>query len=177
MTVDDDRIVRVRGDDEHPVSRGYTCTKGRGLPVWHHAPDRIDRPRLHGVDVGWDILLHDLGARLDDVIEGSEPDAVALYLATGLAYDAAGQIAASQWLPSIGSRSFLTAVTVDNAPVLVAAELVTGEPMLNPVWDPTAPGVAIFVGTAALCPIICLRMSCSDTIKEPLPMLRLQSKV
>ena len=68
------------------------------------------------------------------------PDAVALYLATGLAYDAAGQIAASQWLPSIGSRSFLTAVTVDNAPVLVAAELVSGDPMLNPVWDPTVPG-------------------------------------
>ena len=26
-------------------------------------------------------------------------------------------------------------------------ELVSGEPMLNPVWDPTAPGLAIFVGT------------------------------
>src|SRR5205814_6595047 len=43
--------------------------------------------------------------------------------------------------------SFITAVTVDNAPALVAAALVSGEPMLNPVWDPTAPGLAIFVGT------------------------------
>ena len=31
VTVDGDRVVRVRGDDEHPVSRGYTCSKGRGL--------------------------------------------------------------------------------------------------------------------------------------------------
>ncbi|MDQ1508859.1 MAG: hypothetical protein QOG50_703, partial [Actinomycetota bacterium] len=95
----------------------------------------------------WDELLADLGRRLDVVIDETGPDAVGLYLATGLAYDAAGQIAASQWLPSIGSRSFLTAVTVDNAPVLVAAELVTGEPMLNPIWDPTVPGLGIFVGT------------------------------
>ena len=147
VTVDGDRVVRVRGDEDHPVSRGYTCSKGRGLAAWHHSPRRLDRPRLHGRDVTWDELLADLAERLDLIIDASGPDAVALYLATGLAYDAAGQIAASQWLPSIGSRSFLTAVTVDNAPVLVAAELVSGEPMLNPVWDPTVPGLAIFVGT------------------------------
>lgn len=97
--------------------------------------------------MSWDELLADLATRLDRVIDTHGPDAVGLYLATGLAYDAAGQIAASQWLPSIGSHSFITAVTVDNAPVLVAAELVSGEPMLNPVWDPTVPGLAIFVGT------------------------------
>ncbi|HEV7526505.1 MAG TPA: molybdopterin-dependent oxidoreductase, partial [Acidimicrobiia bacterium] len=147
VTVDGDRVVRVRGDDQHPASRGYVCSKGRGIPAWHHSARRLDHPRLHGRDVGWDELLADLAPRVASIIETNGPDAVALYLATGLAYDAAGQIAASQWLPSIGSRSFLTAVTVDNAPVLVAAELVSGQPMLNPVWDPTVPGLAIFVGT------------------------------
>jgi anaerobic selenocysteine-containing dehydrogenase len=147
VTVDDNRVLRVRGDEDHPVSRGYTCSKGRGLAAWHHSPRRLDRPRLHGRDVSWDELIADLAERLSGIIEANGPDAVALYLATGLAYDAAGQIAASRWLPSIGSRSFLTAVTVDNAPALVAAELVTGEPMLNPVWDPNVAGLTIFVGT------------------------------
>ena len=147
VTVDGDRVVRVRGDDEHPTSRGYVCSKGRGLAEWHHSSHRLDRPRVRGRDATWDELLDDLAGAVNGVIAATGPDAVALYLATGLAYDAAGQIAAAQWLPSIGSRSFLTAVTVDNAPVLVAAELVSGEPMLNPVWDPTVPGLAIFVGT------------------------------
>ncbi len=31
--------------------------------------------------------------------------------------------------------------------MLVAAELVTGHPMLNPVWDPTSPGLLLLVGT------------------------------
>lgn len=147
VTVDGDRVLRVRGDDGHPVSRGYVCAKGRGLPAWHHEPTRLDRPRLRGADTSWDALVTDLAGALDGVIDAGGPDAVALYLATGLAYDAAGQIAASQFLPAIGSRSFLTAVTVDNAPVLVAAELVAGAPMLNPVWDPTVAGVTVFVGT------------------------------
>jgi anaerobic selenocysteine-containing dehydrogenase len=37
-------------------------------------------------------------------------------------------------------------VTVDNAPVLTAAELVTGQPMLNPVWDSSQPGLLIALG-------------------------------
>src|SRR6478752_1985567 len=69
VTVDGDRVVRVRGDDEHPVSRGYTCSKGRGIAAWHHAPDRLDRPRLRGRACTWDELLRDLGARLDAVID------------------------------------------------------------------------------------------------------------
>lgn len=95
----------------------------------------------------WPELLDDLAGELRRIIGAQGPDAVGLYLATGLAYDAAGQVAASQWLPSIGSRSFFTAVTVDNAAVLVAAELVTGQPTLNPVWDPTHPGLLLLLGT------------------------------
>ena len=58
VTVDGDEVVRVRGDDDHPVSRGYTCSKGRGLPAWHHAPDRLDRPQLRGREVAWDGPAH-----------------------------------------------------------------------------------------------------------------------
>ena len=68
VTVDGDRVVRVRGDADHPVSRGYTCSKGRGLAAWHHADARLDQPRLRGDDVSWDELLDDLGAILRDTV-------------------------------------------------------------------------------------------------------------
>ncbi len=147
VSVDGDRVERVRGDLDHPVSRGYTCSKGRGLPEWHHGANRLGQPRVRGALTTWDHLLADLADALGGVSDQSGADAIGLYLATGLAYDAAGQVAASQWLPAIMSRSFFTAVTVDNAPVLVAAELVTGQPMLNPVWDPDEPGLLVLVGT------------------------------
>ena len=46
VDVDDDRLVRVRGDQAHPLSHGYTCAKGRALPQMHHHPDRLERPLL-----------------------------------------------------------------------------------------------------------------------------------
>ena len=147
VTVDGERVVRVRGDNDHPASRGYTCSKGRGLAAWHHADARLDRPRLHGDEASWGDLLDDLGAILRDAVDSHGPDAVALYLATGMAYDAGGQVAAGTFLGALGSRSFYSAVTVDNAPVLVAADLVTGNAMMNPLWDPTSPGLLVLVGT------------------------------
>ncbi len=147
VTVDGSRVRQVRGDADHPVSRGYTCSKGRALPEWHHSEARLDSPRLQGRPASWDDVLTDLAGALTATIDSHGADAVALYLATGLAYDAAGQVAAGQWLGSLRSRSFYSAATVDNAPVLVAAQLVAGNPMLNPVWDPRAPGLLLLVGT------------------------------
>jgi anaerobic selenocysteine-containing dehydrogenase len=147
VTVDGEQVVKVRGDADHPVSRGYTCPKGRGLPEWHHADARLDHPLLDGRAVSWDEVLDDLGARITSVVAESGSDAVALYLATGFAYDAAGQVAAFMWHGGVGSTSIYTAATVDNAPALVAAEMVTGNGMLNPVWEPGNGGPVIFVGT------------------------------
>jgi anaerobic selenocysteine-containing dehydrogenase len=168
VTVDDDgRVDRVRGDPDHPASRGYVCTKGRGLAAWHHRADRLDHPWLGGAPALWDEVLDDLGARITAIVDGHGPAAVGLYLATGLAYDAAGQVAAPTWLASIGSRSFYTAVTVDNAPVLVAAELVAGHPMLNPVWDAAGDGVLVLVGTNPV-----LSHGYGTTLPDPIRHLR-----
>ncbi|MCU1397884.1 MAG: putative dehydrogenase [Acidimicrobiales bacterium] len=147
VTVDEERVVRVRGDAEHPYSSGYVCSKGRGLPAWHHGDGRLDRPRLDGVDAAWPVVLDDLAARLRSTIDDRGADSIALYLATGLAYDAGGQVAAGMWMRTIGSSSFYSAATVDNAPVLAAAELLTGNPMMNPVWNPDVPGLLILIGT------------------------------
>lgn len=147
VTVEGQTVVRVRGDAGHPVSRGYVCSKARGLPAWHHASTRLDEPRVDGRGAAWGELLDDLGSRLRGTIAGHGADAVGLYLATGLAYDSAGQIAAGMWMRAVGSSSFYSAATVDNAPVLVAAELVAGNAMLNPVWDPDRPGLLLLIGT------------------------------
>jgi anaerobic selenocysteine-containing dehydrogenase len=146
VTTEGQQVVKVRGDADHPLSRGYTCSKGRGLPAWHHAPGRLDRPRLDGRDAPWDVVLDDLAARLDSVRSDHGADAISLYLATGLAYDAAGQAASVRWLYGTGSTTFYSAATVDNAPVLVAADLVAGNSGLNPVWEPGSGGPLLVVG-------------------------------
>lgn len=147
VTTDGQQVVEVEGDVDHPTSRGYLCAKGRGLAEWHHRSDRLDVPRLRGEQSTWDETLDDLATALGELRVSATPDAIALYLATGLAYDAAGQMIAPTWLRSIGSRSFLSAATVDNAPALVAAEMVTGNAMVNPAWDPLGGGLLLIIGS------------------------------
>ena len=147
VTTDDERVVKVRGDQQHPISRGYTCEKGRALPQWHHGQSRLDVPRLRGATAEWDAVLDDLAVILADCSRENGADSIGLYLATGLAYDSAGQVSCGMWMGSVGSSSFYSAATVDNAPVLVAAEAVAGHPMLNPVWEPEHSRLLLLIGT------------------------------
>jgi predicted molibdopterin-dependent oxidoreductase YjgC len=41
VDVVDGRVVKVRGDRDNPIFRGYTCIKGRELPAQHNHPDRL----------------------------------------------------------------------------------------------------------------------------------------
>jgi len=67
VDVEGERVIRVRGDRDHPVSAGYTCPKGRALPELHHHPDRLDHPQIRAGDVlrdtTWDAALDDLACR------------------------------------------------------------------------------------------------------------------
>ena len=50
-------------------------------------------------------------------------------------------------MAALGSSSFYTAATVDNAPVLVVAEMVAGHAMINPVWEPHSGGLLLVIGS------------------------------
>src|SRR6266568_4506034 len=81
VELDGEDVVRVHGDREHPLSRGYTCPKGRSLPQMHHHPDRIEHPLLRGADgllapATWDACLDDLATRLRTIIDAHGPAAV-----------------------------------------------------------------------------------------------------
>lgn len=44
LEVQDDRIVGIKGDKDHPFSQGFTCPKGRAVKEVVYHPDRITRP-------------------------------------------------------------------------------------------------------------------------------------
>lgn len=46
LTVEGERVVRVRGDERDPFSRGFLCPKGAALGELHHDPDRLRVPRV-----------------------------------------------------------------------------------------------------------------------------------
>jgi anaerobic selenocysteine-containing dehydrogenase len=132
-------VTKVRGDPAHPLSRGYTCPKGRGLPAFHHDPRRLDHPSMGErgrlARTAWPALLDDLAGRLDAVRAELGPSGIAMYLASGSAFDAAGRRAAERFLRVLGSPQKYTATTIDTPSKPLVAELVGGWSGLTPIWD------------------------------------------
>lgn len=151
VTVEDDRVLAVKGDPDHPVSGGYTCPKGRSLPDFHHAPNRLDAPLLRTQDelvpVSWERTLDDLQRTIEEVVSAHGPSAVGAYLGTGSAFDPAGRRMARKMLQALGSRSMYTSTTVDTPCKPLVSELMSGQPMLIPVVDEERPGLTLLIGS------------------------------
>lgn len=127
VDVDGDDVIRVRGDQDHPFSQGYTCAKGRALPLLHHHPDRLERPqmRIDGrlQDTTWDACLDDLSTRLRDIIDRHGPQAVGFYFST---MESAGFRMAEALHAAIGTPAKFSPLTIDGTAKPLISDLVGG---------------------------------------------------
>lgn len=142
-----ERVLRVRGDDSHPASHGYTCAKGRALGAWHHDPRRLDRPAIKGRGaVGWDECLDDLGTRLQAVIAEHGVDAVGFHFATGSAFDASGRRVGEKFVQKLGTRSKYTSTSIDTPCKPLVSLLMSGHPGLVPALDFERAPLTVLIG-------------------------------
>jgi anaerobic selenocysteine-containing dehydrogenase len=151
VDIDDDRVVAVHGDGDHPFSRGYTCPKGRALPQIHHHPDRLERPqmRVDGAlqDTTWEACLDDLGARLRQIIDKYGPASVGINFGTGVGMDAVGYRVAQQLHAAIGTPAKFSPLTIDGTAKVLMSELMGGSAALTARPDYDNATLAIFIGS------------------------------
>lgn len=124
VTVADGRPVKVVGDAEHPVSRGFTCEKGRALPSQHNDPHRLltsVRRDESGrqVPISVDAALDEVADRLRRIVDADGPGAVALYAGNGATNPLAGA-AAKEFLTRLGSPMYYKSATIDQPGKIVA---------------------------------------------------------
>src|SRR5439155_4177783 len=145
-----DDVVRVRGDQEHPLSRGYTCPKGRALPKVHHHPDRIERPMLqvdgHLEESTWDACLDDLGGRLRAIVEEHGPQSVGVYFGSGLGMDAAGYKMMERLFAAIGTPAKFSPLTIDGTAKALVSHLVGGFPGFTSHIDYERATLVMYIG-------------------------------
>jgi len=150
VDVEGDQVVRVRGDRDHPVSKGYTCAKGRALPGLHHHPDRLERPmRRVGGELqpgSWDDVLDDLGDRLRSVIDEHGPSAVGVYFGSGLGMDASGYKMMERLHAAIGTPAKFSPLTIDGTAKPLVAHLVNGFPGFTSHIDYERARLVLYIG-------------------------------
>ena len=87
LTIEDGRLVKLEGQKEHPITRGFACVKMAHYPTRQHHPDRLHTPlRRVGKKgqgqfepISWDEALDEIATRLRSVLEQFGADAVLPY--------------------------------------------------------------------------------------------------
>lgn len=83
LEVENNKIVRIRGDREAPVNKGQTCVKGAFAYEYVHAPDRLKEPMLRKNGkleaVSWEEALSFVSGKLGDIKTSFGPESIAMF--------------------------------------------------------------------------------------------------
>ena len=81
--VENERLIRVEGMKEHPVSKGSICPRAEALPEWVYSEGRLRHPmrQVNGrfQRISWDEALDSIAERLKDIKHRYGARALAVY--------------------------------------------------------------------------------------------------
>jgi anaerobic selenocysteine-containing dehydrogenase len=78
------RLVRVRGDDAHPISQGYACEKPSRLDFYQNGPQRLTKPLRRRDDgtfeeIDWDTAIREVAARFAAIRDAHGGESIFYY--------------------------------------------------------------------------------------------------
>jgi formate dehydrogenase len=139
VQVEDNRVLGIQGDPDHPLSKGWICRRGIAFGEIHNDPDRLRRPlRKAGKgfeEISWDTALDEVAQKLRRIRDAHGPQAVAVYNGNPMAFCTYGTISVPMFVSALGTRQFFTAGSQDCNNKFAASERVFGSPMLQPIPD------------------------------------------
>jgi anaerobic selenocysteine-containing dehydrogenase len=138
VEVDGDRVLRITGDREDPISRGYICPKAAALADLYADPDRLRAPvkrvGQEWVQLGWEEAFDLAAEGLRRVQERHGRDAVATYVGN----PAAHTMSVLSVLPLrhvLGSRNNYSATSADQLPQHLTSAEMFGNLAMFPIPD------------------------------------------
>lgn len=139
ITLNGDRIERIRGDKEDVLSQGFFCPKGMALGELENDPDRLRKPLVRCAggfeEVSWDEAFDVVEKGLTPIITTHGGNAVALYSGNPCAHTLAGQLYIPPLIRALKTRNVYSASSADQMPRHVASGLMFGWPTIISVPD------------------------------------------
>ncbi len=125
VEIDAGRVRSVRGDFAHPMSRGYTCEKGRQLGAHLDDPARLRgclERRADGTfaPIASGAALEAIATRLRSIIGTHGPRAVATYAGTAAYMNGTAIGVTRAFHAAIGSPMRFTTITLDQPGKIIA---------------------------------------------------------
>lgn len=150
-TVEDGRLTRLRPDHDHPVTKGFACSKGVRVADLHHDSDRLRQPQQRVGDsfvpVTWDDAIAGIASKLEAIIAEHGARSVGVYLGNPTAFNALASATGMYFAAALGSDRMFSAVTQDCSNKLAVAELLYGMMSANPIPDLERTDLLLWIGS------------------------------
>ena len=137
-TVEDNELVALAPDQEHPISKGFVCNKGiYGLDI-HNDPDRLRYPLKKTATgeferISWETALTEISARVQAIQASS--GAIAAYAGNPGGFNALLGPSFGRLMLQMGVQRFFSSGTQDCANKFAGSEGVFGTRTMHPVPD------------------------------------------
>ena len=150
-TIEGDRVVALEPDEDHVVSKGYSCIKGLRYHEIHHSPDRLRAPlkRVDGrfEEISWEQALDEIGAKVRQLVTDHGGDSVSAYLGNPIAFSLLPPVLTAAFLQGLGSRNLFQTGSQDCNNKFAAAQRVYGFPFIQPFPDVDRTQCLIMIGS------------------------------
>ena len=147
----DTKILKVEADRDHPITKGYSCPKGRATGKIYHLDQPITRPMMRKdgelVEVSWDEALDDIGVRLRRIIDEHGPHSVGMYFGSGMGLDSAGYSMEQAFYKALGNPPKFSPLTNDTTAKVMLAGAMAKFYGINPKTDYDHCRMVVYVGT------------------------------
>jgi anaerobic selenocysteine-containing dehydrogenase len=145
VEVDGRRVVSIKGDPDHVLSRGHICPKATALADLEADPDRLRTPvKRVGRDwqpIGWDQAYAEIAQRLA-ALKGSP----ALYIGNPTAHNYGVSLQTKHLKKALGVRAIYSASTLDQIPHQLLQMWMYGHNALFPIPDIDRTRLMVVVG-------------------------------
>ena len=139
VSVDGERILAVKPDREHPVSKGFACVKGTGLGGLHHDPDRLKYPqkRVNGrlQRISWQQAFQEIGDKLRALRTAHGPRALALYTGNPTFFNYKSFFFAEHFVDALGTPNLFASHSIDCNNKFDVSQRMYGVSTVHPIVD------------------------------------------
>ncbi|AZG47266.1 molybdopterin-containing oxidoreductase family protein [Gordonia insulae] len=150
-TVEDDRLIALRPDKDHPLSKGFACPKGVAFTEIVNDPDRVLYPLRRSRDgefeqVSWDTAMTEIGTKLRDVQRRHGNSGIGWYLGNPATFSTGHTLWSGAFMSLLGTPHSYSAGSQDVNNRFVASHFLYGNPTAVPIPDINRVELLVIVG-------------------------------
>jgi anaerobic selenocysteine-containing dehydrogenase len=151
VEINNGNFVKIRGDEQHPISKGYICQKAARLEYYQNHDDRLGYPLKRQADgsftpISWDIALQEIAEKLNYIKKSYTGNAFA-FVGGGGQGNHWGGVYSKQLLAAMGSRFIYTALAQEKTGDFWVNGRLFGSQQCHTTEDIEHADYVLFIGT------------------------------